>query len=61
MDQSVDSRKAKTVNDGKIISAIVSDVSVLPGVFEPGKKIFLMASTQYDPNELESVLNRTLM
>jgi hypothetical protein len=47
------------MNDN-IISAIVSDVSVIPGVFEPGKKVYLMASSHYDQNELESVLNRTL-
>ena len=56
----MESRKAKTVRDENMISAIVSDVSVIPGIFEPGKKVYLMASSQYDHNELESVLNRTL-
>jgi hypothetical protein len=51
-------RKARTIQDN-MISALVSTDSVIPGVFEPRQKVYLMAS-QYDHTELESVLNRTL-
>ena len=61
MEESVEERKcARTVGENTIISAIVSNISIIPGIFEPGRRVYLMASSQLNHHELESVLNRTL-
>jgi hypothetical protein len=59
MDTSVEDRKARTSIGDQYHSAMIRTESMLPGVFEPNKKLIIMTS-QIDFQELESVLNQTL-